>query len=142
MTVKMKKLMETARIPSYSTPFAAGADLYSAELTIVPARGRKLVHTGIAIELPAGYEAQVRPRSGLALKAGLTVLNTPGTIDEDYRGEVCVILMNHTDSDAVIQVGDRIAQMVVKQYEQHVFMVVNELSETVRNANGFGSTGA
>jgi dUTP pyrophosphatase len=91
--------------------------------------------------LPIGYEAQVRPRSGLAYKHGITVLNSPGTIDEDYRGEVGVILVNHSESAFTVEPGDRIAQMVIKKYEQFEFAIVDELSETVRGDGGFGSTG-
>ena len=102
---------------------------------------RALVHTGLAIALPAGYEAQVRPRSGLALKKGITVLNTPGTIDADYRGEICVILTNFGTEWFDIEPGDRIAQMVIAKHERAEFEDVPELSTTARGAGGFGSTG-
>ena len=100
-----------------------------------------LVPTGLRIALPVGYEAQVRPRSGLAAKAGITVLNTPGTVDSDYRGEVKVILINHSDVPFVIKDGDRIAQMVIARHETAAFEVVTSLEETTRGEGGFGSTG-
>jgi dUTP pyrophosphatase len=103
---------------------------------------RGLVKTGLFIELPAGYEAQVRPRSGLALKKGVTVLNSPGTIDADYRGEICVILINLSQDDFVINDGERIAQMVVARHEQAELVEVEELSDTERGAGGFGHTGS
>lgn len=141
MKLEIKKLNENAVIPQYATELSAGVDLCSIEhLTILP-RQRMLVHTGLSIALPAGYEAQVRPRSGLALKKGITVLNTPGTIDADYRGEIGVILLNTSDTTFEINPGDRIAQMVIAKHERAEFEEVNELSETTRGAGGFGSTG-
>ena len=130
-------------LPSYMSEHAAGMDLYAAvdNLTSIPPGGWKLVPTGIAIALPDGYEAQVRPRSGLALKQGVSILNTPGTVDADYRGEVGVILMNHSDRDLIIKRGDRIAQMIVNKIEKIQFEEVAELSETERGAGGFGHTG-
>ena len=110
------------------------------ELIIAPGAWT-LVPTGLAIALPEGYEAQVRPRSGLALKQGVSVLNTPGTVDADYRGEVGVILMNHSKQELVIKRGDRIAQMIINKYERIAFEEVTELSATDRGAGGFGSTG-
>ncbi len=101
----------------------------------------KLIKTGIAIALEHGYEAQIRPRSGLALKNGISVLNTPGTIDSDYRGEICVILINHSANDFVVSRGMRIAQMVISKYQQANINVVEELDETQRSTGGFGSTG-
>ncbi len=129
-------------LPAYQTVSAAGADLVAAvSETIVLAPGeRALVPSGIAIELPDGYEAQVRPRSGLALKHGVTVLNAPGTIDADYRGEIGVILINHGHEPFTIRRGDRIAQMIVAPFIQAQFHEA-ELSETARGAGGFGSTG-
>jgi dUTP pyrophosphatase len=129
-------------LPSYQTTSAAGADLMAAiEDDIVLAPGKRtLVPSGIAIELPDGYEAQVRPRSGLALKHGVTVLNAPGTIDADYRGEVGVILINHGHEPFTIRRGDRIAQIIVAPVVQAQFHEA-ELSETARGAGGFGSTG-
>ena len=128
-------------IPSYETPLSAGADVRTNEdFTLYPGH-RLLVHTGIYIELPEGYEAQIRPRSGLAAKKGITVLNSPGTIDADYRGEVCVLLYNSGDSPEVFHRGDRIAQMVIAKHERAKFLPVNELSSTERGEGGFGHTG-
>ena len=141
MKIEIKKLNENAVIPQYATELSAGVDLCSVEkLSIVP-MCRALVHTGLAIALPAGYEAQVRPRSGLALKKGITVLNTPGTIDADYRGEIGVILANYGTDRFDIEPGDRIAQMVIAKHERAEFEDVPELSSTARGAGGFGSTG-
>lgn len=140
-TIQIKTMDGRAKIPSYGSLFAAGADLYAIESDVVMPGETTLIKLGFAMALPPGYEAQVRPRSGLALKHGITVLNTPGTIDEDYRGEVGVILMNHSERPFHVEPGDRVAQMVVKQYEQFDFTIVGELSETVRGEGGFGSTG-
>jgi len=132
-------------LPKYETAQSAGLDLkaYLPEgpVTLRPLE-RGLVKTGLFIELPAGYEAQVRPRSGLALKKGVTVLNSPGTIDADYRGEICVILINLSQDDFVINDGERIAQMVVARHEQAELVEVKELSDTERGAGGFGHTGS
>ncbi|MBQ6203752.1 MAG: dUTP diphosphatase [Prevotella sp.] len=131
------------QLPAYATPQSAGMDLRAnldEPLTLHPFE-RKLVKTGLFIALPEGYEAQVRPRSGLALKHGITVLNTPGTIDADYRGEVGVLLINLSQEDFVIEDGERIAQMVIARHEQGEFVVVEELDETVRGAGGYGHTG-
>ncbi|MFY7787488.1 MAG: dUTP diphosphatase [Thermoflexibacteraceae bacterium] len=133
----------TNPLPSYQTLYAAGVDLQAnltAPLTIQPMQ-RTLVGTGLHIELPIGYEAQVRPRSGLALKHGITVLNSPGTIDADYRGEIKVLLINLSDTPFVIQNGDRIAQMVIAQHAQVKWENSAELSSTERGAGGYGSTG-
>ncbi len=130
-------------LPKYETAASAGMDLranLSESITLKPME-RTLVKTGLFIELPVGFEAQVRPRSGLALKKGITVLNSPGTIDADYRGEIGVILINLSIEDFVIENGERIAQLVIAKYEQAEFVEVNELSETSRGAGGFGSTG-
>jgi dUTP pyrophosphatase len=132
-------------LPSYATQHAAGLDLRAAvaedaPLTLKPG-ARALVPTGLAIALPEGYEAQVRPRSGLALKAGVTCLNSPGTIDADYRGEVGVILANLGQEPVVIRRGDRIAQLVVARYERIAWAETDTLEETARGAGGFGSTG-
>src|SRR3989339_336483 len=130
-------------LPHYQTAHSAGMDLYAAvneDLTIEPG-GWKLVPTGLTMALPEGYEAQVRPRSGLALKQGISVLNTPGTVDADYRGEVGVILMNHSKKDLIVKRGDRIAQMIINKIEQIVFEEVAELPTTERGAGGFGHTG-
>ena len=132
-------------LPSYQSALAAGLDLLAAvpdDRPVVIAPGaRALVPTGIAIALPAGYEAQVRPRSGLALKHGITCLNSPGTIDSDYRGEVGVILINHGQEPFVIRRGERIAQLVIARHEQAALVEVEALDETARGAGGFGSTG-
>lgn len=130
-------------LPAKATPDSAGADLLaaiSAPVTLAPG-GRELVPCGFAMALPAGTEAQVRPRSGLALKAGITVLNSPGTIDADYRGEVSVLLINHGREPFTVQRGDRIAQMIIQRVPAHRFQVVAELDDTVRGTGGYGSTG-
>lgn len=130
-------------LPKYETEASAGMDLranLTEPITLKPLE-RTLVKTGLFMELPIGYEAQVRPRSGLALKKGITVLNSPGTIDADYRGEIGVILINLSSEDFVIENGERIAQLVIAKYEQAEFIEVNQLSETTRGAGGFGSTG-
>jgi len=130
-------------LPSYATPAAAGLDLIAALSTdIVLAPGaRALIGTGIAIALPAEFEAQVRPRSGLALKAGVTVLNGPGTIDADYRGEIGVILINHGDGPYTVRRGDRIAQLVIAPIARAAWQVTDELPPSQRAGGGFGSTG-
>ena len=130
-------------LPEYATEKSAGFDLkakLSEEIKLQPMQ-RQLVKTGLFLELPTGYEAQVRPRSGLALKKGITVLNSPGTIDADYRGEIGVILINLSQEDFSIQNGDRIAQMVIASYQKVDFVEVDELDTTSRNDGGFGSTG-
>jgi len=130
-------------LPKYETILSAGMDLRANldnSITISP-MGRKLIPTGLFIALSAGLEAQIRPRSGLAYKKGITVLNAPGTIDADYRGEIGVLLVNLSDQDFVVEDGERIAQMVVAKYERVNFKVVNELSATSRGSGGFGSTG-
>ena len=131
-------------LPAYETVNSAGMDLRAylpdGELVIKPMQ-RALVPTGLYMEIPVGYEGQVRPRSGLAIKSGITVLNSPGTIDADYRGEVKVILINLSDADFVIKSGDRIAQLVIAKHEQPEVIEVETLSETVRGAGGFGHTG-
>ncbi|WAM34880.1 dUTP diphosphatase [Caldicellulosiruptor morganii] len=130
-------------LPQYASSGSAGMDLFACvdgEMVINPGEIR-LIRTGIYIELPDGYEAQIRPRSGLALKYGITILNSPGTIDSDYRGEVCVILINLGNNPFVIKRGDRIAQMVICKYEKAKIEEVQELSETDRGDGGFGSTG-
>ena len=130
-------------LPSYATSHSAGMDLMAAiEQDIIIKKGeRKLVPTGIAIALPDGYEAQIRPRSGLALKNGITVLNTPGTIDADYRGEIGVILINLGEEDFTVSKGMRISQMIIASYVQAKFALVEDLSATARGEGGFGSTG-
>lgn len=146
MTILKIKKLENGKdlaLPKYETSGSAGMDLLAAiadPITLKPSE-IKLVPTGIAIALEKGFEAQVRPRSGLALKNGITVLNTPGTIDSDYRGEVCVILINHSKVDFVITRGMRIAQIVIAKHEQAQIEEVENLDETVRGVGGFGSTG-
>ncbi len=132
-----------AVIPEYKTAGAAGADLCALlnESLTIPAGKFAMVPTGLFFEIPEGYEVQVRPRSGLAAKNGVTVLNTPGTIDSDYRGEIKVILINLGDADFTINSGDRIAQMIVAPVTQATFSITDSLSETERGAGGFGSTG-
>ena len=130
-------------LPKYETPLSAGVDLRAnidESITLKPLE-RALVKTGLFIAIPEGYEAQVRPRSGLAYKKGITVLNSPGTIDADYRGEVGVILVNLSSEDFVVEDGERIAQLVVAKCEQADFVGTTELSETERGEGGFGSTG-
>lgn len=130
-------------LPHYGTEAAAGVDLRAnieTPITLKPLE-RTLVKTGLFIELPVGYEAQVRPRSGLAYKNGITVLNSPGTIDADYRGEVGVILVNLSNEQFIIENGERIAQLVIAKHEQAEWELVEELAETERGAGGFGSTG-
>ena len=130
-------------MPTYATPQSAGMDLRAnidSPVTLKPME-RRLVPTGLHIALPEGYEAQVRPRSGLALKHGITVLNTPGTVDADYRGEIMVLLINFSNEEFVINAGERIAQMVIAQHEQAQFEEVEVLDETERGAGGYGHTG-
>lgn len=130
-------------LPAYATDLSAGMDLranLAAPIELQPL-GRTLVPTGLFMALPAGYEAQVRPRSGLAIKKGITVLNSPGTIDADYRGEVCVILVNLSNEPFTITDGERIAQMVIARHEQVEWSEVQVLDETERGAGGFGHTG-
>ena len=131
------------QLPSYSTEHSAGMDLRAnldAPVTLGPLE-RKIIPTGLFIELPEGYEAQIRPRSGMAIKHGLTCLNTPGTIDADYRGEIGVILANLSNEPFVVEDGERICQMVITEYTKATLVEVEQLSDTVRGAGGFGSTG-
>jgi dUTP pyrophosphatase len=142
--VKVKRLRESAQLPKYMSDGAAGMDLAASlentsELTLRPG-ARALVGTGLAIELPPGHEAQVRPRSGLALKHGVTVLNSPGTIDEDYRGEIKVLLINHGEEPFIVRTGERIAQLVIAPVT-HVELTETELGDTRRGAGGYGHTG-
>lgn len=129
--------------PAYATPLSAGLDLKAnlEQPVVLQPLGRALIPTGLFIALPAGYEAQVRPRSGLALKHGITVLNSPGTVDADYRGELKCLLINLSDEPFTIEPGERIAQMVVARHEQVEWEQVEELDDTQRGAGGFGSTG-
>jgi dUTP pyrophosphatase len=130
-------------IPSYATDLSAGMDLRANlnEPVLLKPLERRLISTGLFIALPAGFEAQVRPRSGLAFKKGVTVLNTPGTIDADYRGEIGVILVNLSAEDFMVEDGERIAQLVIAKHETATWLEVKELSETSRGEGGFGSTG-
>ncbi|MCB0447317.1 MAG: dUTP diphosphatase [Gelidibacter sp.] len=130
-------------LPNYETIASAGMDLRASlsESRILKPLERSIVGTGLFIELPIGFEAQVRPRSGLAAKKGITVLNAPGTIDADYRGEIGVILVNLSDEDFVVNNGERIAQLVIAKHERAEWMEVDQLSETSRGEGGFGSTG-
>ncbi len=141
MTVKFRKTDPSATLPSYAHPGDAGMDLCSVEELVIPRGERRLVRTGLAMRLPSGYEAQVRPRSGLALKKGVTVINSPGTIDEGYRGEIGVILVNLGEGPFEIRNGDRIAQMVVAPCTRAEIELVSELDSTERGTGGFGSTG-
>ena len=149
MTVALKILplphYEGLALPAYETPQSAGMDLRAAvpddEPVSIPPGEWRLIPVGIAIALPAGYEAQVRPRSGLAAKHGISCVNTPGTVDADYRGEIRVNLINHGQTEFTVQRGDRIAQMIIAPVTQAVWEVADSLDETERGAGGFGSTG-
>jgi dUTP pyrophosphatase len=137
------KSLSTNPLPSYQTEHAAGMDLMAdlkTPILLKPGQ-RKLVGTGISIALPVGYEAQIRSRSGIAFKNGVCVLNSPGTIDADYRGEIKVLLINHGEEDFTIEHGDRIAQMVIAKHETILWDAVNQLDETQRGIGGYGSTG-
>ena len=130
-------------LPQYATPLSAGLDLRAnlEEPVVLKSLERKLIPTGLFIELPEGYEAQIRPRSGLAIKHGVSLVNTPGTIDADYRGEVGVIVINLSKEDFVVNDGERICQMVIAKHERAEWTEVNELNETERGTGGFGHTG-
>ncbi|MBU0628208.1 MAG: dUTP diphosphatase [Nanoarchaeota archaeon] len=141
INIKIKKLKETAIIPKYAHEGDAGVDLYSTEDYILNPGERVLVSTGIAISIPEGYEAQVRPKSGLALKHGISIVNTPGTIDCKYRGEIGIITINLGKEDYKIEKGHKIAQMVFNKIEEADFEEVKELDNTKRGEGGFGSTG-
>ena len=133
----------TNPLPSYETPLSAGMDLRAfieEDLTIKPLQ-RTLISTGLYIELEKGFEAQIRPRSGLALKHGITVLNSPGTIDADYRGEIKILLINLSDTDFTVKSGDRIAQMIIAKHEQIIWEDAETLSATSRGTGGYGHTG-
>ena len=132
---------EGLELPSYATSGSAGLDLRAAEATTLKSGARYLMPTGVAIAVPPQHEAQVRPRSGLAVKHGITVLNTPGTIDEDYRGEIKVPLINHGQEDFMIRRGDRIAQMIIAPIAHARLIEVTTLDETTRGESGFGSSG-
>jgi len=142
MQMKVKKLHEDAIIPEYAHESGdSGMDVFSVDPVYISVGERVLVKTGISVEVPVGYEVQVRPKSGLALKQGVTVLNTPGTVDANYRGELGVILINHGSIDVVLEKGKKIAQIVVTKVERAEIEVVEELSDTERGEGGFGSTG-
>lgn len=141
VNVKIKKLDDNAQIPEYQTEGSAGFDFHSAEDVIVDRNCTVLVKTGLSFEIPEGYEMQVRPRSGLALDKQLTVLNSPGTVDSDYRGDVGVIIHNSGNRAQQIEIGDRIAQGVIKKVEKVTFNEQAELEKTERGQGGFGSTG-
>lgn len=141
--VKIRRSPEARRLPlpAYATAGAAGADLASVERCFIAPGERRLIGTGVFLEIPPGYEVQIRPRSGLALKHGITLLNAPGTIDSDYRGEIKVIVINHGSEPFTVEVGDRIAQMVLQPVFVMDFREEGGLSETGRGDGGFGSTG-
>ena len=143
MKINIKKLNENATVPTYGSPFSAGADLYACEENdvVIAAGETKLVHTGIALEIPEGLVGLIYARSGLASKRGLAPANKVGVIDSDYRGEIMVALHNHGLSDQTVAVGERIAQIVFTPYVSADFDLVDELSDTVRGEGGFGSTG-
>ena len=130
-------------LPAYSTQMSAGMDVraFLSEPVILKPMERKLIPTGVYVEIPEGYEAQIRPRSGLAIKKGITVLNSPGTIDADYRGEVGIILINLSNEDFVIESGERICQMIIAPHETVQWNLVEKLEETTRGEGGFGHTG-
>jgi dUTP pyrophosphatase len=142
MIVKVKSLSKHG-LPEYATLHSAGMDLRANinETIVLKPGERKLIPTGLFIELPVGYEAQIRPRSGLAYKHGITVLNSPGTIDADYRGEIGIILLNTSDASFEIKDGERICQMVVAKHETVKWELVDDVSESARNSGGFGHTG-
>lgn len=145
MKIRLKELEHHKGLPfpAYQTSGSAGLDLHAAiaDDIILPAKKYLSVPTGLILALDEGYEAQIRPRSGLAAKHGVTVLNSPGTIDSDYRGEVCVLLINHSDKDFIIQRGMRIAQMIIAKVEQAELILCDTLDETDRGSGGFGHTG-
>lgn len=142
--IRVKKIRPQAILPRYMTKHAAGCDLFAAleESLVLEPGARTLIPTGLVMEVPVGYEGQVRPRSGLALREGITLVNAPGTIDADFRGEVGVIVINHGQDPCVIQPGDRIAQLVVAPVVEATFQEVEEVSSTDRGKGGFGHTGS
>ena len=141
MILKIQKLDERTIVPQYMTPGSAGMDLHAIEDVVIEAGRHQRARTGLAIHVPDGYEGQVRPRSGLAAKHGVTVLNAPGTVDSDYRGELAVLLVNHSDWPVHIVAGDRIAQLVICPVARVEPVLVESLDETKRGSGGFGSTG-
>jgi len=141
LVVKIVTLNDSIDVPQYMTSGSAGVDLKAARDGYLESGKADLVPTGIRIALPDGYEAQIRPRSGLAVKYGITLINSPGTIDSDYRGEIKIPLINLSSNKFEFKKGDRIAQMIIAKYEQAEFKVVNELDDTKRGSGGFGHTG-
>jgi dUTP pyrophosphatase len=141
LNLKVKKLNSLAKIPQYKTEGSSGFDLSSVDEVLLKKGSRVLVKTGLSFEIPENFEIQIRPRSGLALKHGITVLNSPGTIDSDYRGELQIILINHSEEDFQISIGDRIAQGILAKVEKMEIVEVSEVNETQRSSGGFGSTG-
>jgi len=141
MKLKVKKISTDAKLPSYAHAGDSGMDLYSTEDAVLQPGDIKVVGTGLAVSMPKGFEAQIRPKTGLTSKFGLTVLNTPGTIDSCYRGELKVILINLGKEPYRVEKGKKIAQMVISRVEEAQIETVEELDETTRNAGGFGSTG-
>ena len=140
MKIKIKKLKPEARLPEYAHPGDAGMDLFSCDNYVLKPGERRLVATGLAFEIPYGTELQIRPRSGLALKKGISIVNSPGTLDFCYRGELGVILINHGEEDFEVKKGDKIAQAVLNKIELADIVEVEELSETERGVGGFGSS--
>lgn len=141
LAIPVKRLSEHAKLPHRGSPQAAGWDLHAAHPAVLLPGARGLIGTGLAVALPAGYEMQVRPRSGLAIKHGIGVLNSPGTIDADYRGEIKVILVNHGSEEFAVEVGDRIAQAVIARHEVAEYDWVDTLPDSERGSGGFGHTG-
>jgi dUTP pyrophosphatase len=141
MKLKFKQLTETAKLPVLGSEFAAGLDLFSDTRMLIPPGNTRAIGTGVAVEIPVGFEGQVRPRSGLAKKYGITVLNTPGTIDSDYRGEIVVLLHNTSSDTFPVSQDDRVAQLVICPVIRVTPEFVDELSDSDRGEGGFGSTG-
>ncbi len=141
LNIKFKKLNSHSLIPEYMSNSASGADIYACEEVVIEPGEIKLVSTGFSLAIPEGFEGQIRPRSGLALKHGISVLNSPGTIDSDYRGEVKVILINLGKKAFTVKYGDRIAQLVITEVARASFQTVQDLDETQRSEGGFGHTG-
>lgn len=142
MIIRIKKLNENATVPTYGTEYSAGADLYNLnEAVTIPAHKTVLIHTGLSAEIPEGYAGLIYARSGLASKRGLAPANKVGVVDADYRGEIMVALHNHSDIDATVDAGERVAQLVVTPFLKVEYQLADELSDTVRGAGGFGSTG-
>lgn len=139
--LRVKRIDPRAVLPAYAKPGDAGMDLRAIEALEIPPGEARLARTGLVVEIPPGFEGQVRPRSGLALKHAVTVLNTPGTVDAGYRGEVGVILVNHGRTPFAVAAGDRVAQLVLARFEEAAVTEAGELSETERGAGGFGSSG-